>query len=223
MIVRIGFAPRFPGMDIKTFFRLWDEHAQLASKVPLRLGYVQDFAVLGDGRHLLPYPGFDVCAETIYESASAMDEAFSTVESESSITDHDKFVNNDGYCHVISHRSVKVGGRPTESAVKLMTFMRKHPNNQREQLPATLDAQYSNVVAQIKPMRHEQLIVVPSAAKVVFDAVDIIWFAKPEDALAYVSSETAHRASLTIACHMIGSERLIARPKTRVEPPDLGY
>jgi len=43
-------------------------------------------------------------------------------------------------------------------------------------------------------------------------AIDVIWFAAPEDALSWTASEAAYRAAWTISGLIFGSERLIARP-----------
>jgi len=43
-------------------------------------------------------------------------------------------------------------------------------------------------------------------------AIDMLWFAKPEDALAWTHSDEAHRAAWHLAGLTFGAERLIARP-----------
>ena len=68
MIVRVGMAPRMHDLTPAQCARHWrTEHADAARQLPGLRGYVQDHAVLRDGRPLLPYPGFDVCAETAFD------------------------------------------------------------------------------------------------------------------------------------------------------------
>lgn len=237
MIVSFGLLPRYPGQPIDEFLKLWSAHAPWAKVVPKRLGYVQNFAVIRDGRHLLPYPGFDVCAETVYEDEAAMEEAYTTPQSDVSFEDHSKFVSERGYCHVLARkRDVRVDGQPPEDAVKLLTFMRSNPAEPREAAIAAVTGPYAEAIARTKPIRHEQFVAMrtldrdpgtgmtPLQRNLIlsgFDVVDIIWFATPDDAVRFVSSDAAYGAALAMAGTVLGTERLIARPRVNTPPADL--
>jgi hypothetical protein len=43
-------------------------------------------------------------------------------------------------------------------------------------------------------------------------AIDMLWFARPEDALAWTGSDAAYRAAWHLSGVAFGAERLIARP-----------
>jgi hypothetical protein len=65
------------------------------------------------------------------------------------------------------------------------------------------------------PLRHEVLITLPDRkerAPFAVQAVDILWFATPEKALAWTASEVADQAAWHLAGVAAGTERLIARP-----------
>lgn len=222
MISRIGLRPRLPGLSTARFQELWAEHSQYAKTVPGRLGYVQNFAVLTDGRYLLPHPGFDTCTETVYASVEAMDTAFRTSQSELSLADHEKFVDSSVSSHFIGYRRVPMPGRPPEACVKLFTFMRAHPAARGPGFTETLAGDYARAIAEIRPIRHEQVFGIddrgPSEAPC--DGVDIIWFAGPADALRFVGSEAAERAALTLTGRVFGRERLIARPVVHIDLAD---
>ena len=71
-LVRVGMAPRAAGLtpaECQTHWRT--AHADAARSLPGLRGYVQNHAVLRDGEPLLPYPGFDVCAETEFDDLAA--------------------------------------------------------------------------------------------------------------------------------------------------------
>ena len=238
MIISIGLLPRYRGQHIEEFLRLWSAHAVWAKVVPKRIGYVQNFAVIKEGRHLLPYPGFDVCAETVYQDEAAMEEAYLTPQSQDSFDDHSKFVDERGYCHVLSHeRRVRVNGTPPIDAVKLMTFMRSNPTGSREQFIESVTGPYADIIDRGSPIRHEQMVAShpadragnsPSMSALMrnlllspCDVLDQIWFRTPEEAVAFVHSELAYAAALAIAGTTFGTERLIARPRTNTPPADL--
>lgn len=221
MITRLGLRPRYPGMSSQRFQELWAEHAQYAKLVSGRLGYVQNFAVLDGGRHLLPYPGFDTCTETVYESKDAMDVAFDTPESKVSLTDHDKFIDSTVTSYLITHRYLRAGGRPPLGSIKLFTVIRRHPTVPPAGLFDAMSGPYSAIIAGIQPIRHEQLLQeLNQDFPAPCDAVDIIWFRGASEALRYVHSEVAARAALVLAGKAFGSERLIARPVVHIEPAD---
>src|SRR6266511_2911650 len=80
MIVRVGMAPRRRGMTTAEFQAHWrTTHADSALLTPGLECYVQNHAVVGsDGGYVLPYPGFDACAETEFASVAVMDAGFAS-------------------------------------------------------------------------------------------------------------------------------------------------
>ena len=72
------------------------------------------------------------------------------------------------------------------------------------------------IVADAKPLRHEQLLEIPGAhvgrPPPVCAAVDILWFESPEQALAFVLGEVGHRAGYALAGTTFGLERVLAQP-----------
>jgi hypothetical protein len=218
MITRLGLAPRHPSLDVPAFVAHWStEHAAAALAIPGLLKYTQNHPVLRDGRHVLPYPGFDVCAETQFESLDTMDEGFRSPaylvrvqEDEAVLIDKPRF------CFALAERRVLADGDPGESAVKLLTFFRSHPNAGPQALADVAGTEYAEAVALSRPLRHEQLVTIQEAhrgrAAPACDLVDLLWFAAVDDALAHLDSEAAHRASYVLAGRAFGCERLIARP-----------
>ena len=74
---------------------------------------------------------------------------------------------------------------------------------------------YAKAVAGAGPLRHEALITIPDRAgrpPFSVQAIDMLWFATPEDALAWTASDAAYRAAWHLAGVAFGTERLIARP-----------
>jgi len=70
-------------------------------------------------------------------------------------------------------------------------------------------------VARAGPLRHEVLIALPDRADrppFGVQAIDMLWFTTPQDALAWTASEAAYRAAWNLAGVAAGTERLIARP-----------
>jgi hypothetical protein len=64
-------------------------------------------------------------------------------------------------------------------------------------------------------LRHEALITLPDRARrppFSVQAIDMLWFATPEDALAWTGSDAAYRAAWQLSGVVFGAERLIARP-----------
>jgi len=70
---------------------------------------------------------------------------------------------------------------------------------------------YADAVARASPIRHELLLVDEPEPRQ-YDAVDILWLASPDAAMAYTKSEEAYRAQLALGGRAFGTERLIARP-----------
>jgi hypothetical protein len=64
-------------------------------------------------------------------------------------------------------------------------------------------------------VRHEVLVTLPDREgrpAFAIQAVDILWFARPEDAVRWIGSDAANAAAWHLAGVALGTERLIARP-----------
>jgi hypothetical protein len=104
---------------------------------------------------------------------------------------------------------------PGTGAVKLITLFTRAPGAAEGALAVALTGPYATAVAGVGPLRHEVLITIPNRARrppFRVQAIDILWFATPQDALAWTSSDAAYRAAWHLAGVAAGSERLIARP-----------
>src|SRR4051794_9456279 len=79
MISRFGFAPRKPDLSIADFQNHWrTSHAAAIRGMAGLKRYWQNHAVLRDGEPLLPWPGFDACAQIEAETLVELDKAFIT-------------------------------------------------------------------------------------------------------------------------------------------------
>ena len=218
MITRVGMAPRAPGLTYTSFQEHWrSEHAGLAGELPGLRGYIQNHAVLGEGRPLLPYPGFDACSEISFDSLAAMDDAFASEHYLGAVTaDEHSLIDKSRFGLLLTERRVLAGGDATPDAVKLLTFLPIDPRSTREALDDVLVGRYREIVAEAQPLRHEQLLEIPGAHAGRLPpgcaAVDILWFESPEQALAFVHGEVGHRAGYALAGTAFGLERVLARP-----------
>ena len=211
-------APRAAGLSIAEAQTHWrTEHSDLALGVPGMIGYVQDHAVLRDGHPLLPYPGFDVCAETEYEDIESMRAGFASEHYQRTVrADEANLIDGSRFMLALTQRRVIADGEPTEGAVKLMALLRAHPASTPEALTDLLAGPYAEAVRVAEPLRHEQLITqaewhrgdLPACC----DAVDILWFAGPDQALAAATGPLADEAGWLLAGVAFGAERLIAAP-----------
>ena len=169
-LVRVGMAPRAAGLtptECQTHWRT--AHADAARSLPGLRGYVQNHAVLRDGEPLLPHPGFDVCAETEFDSLEAMDAAFASEQYQGAIVaDELKLIDKARFTHALCERRVV---REAGGPVKLMTFVHGTPDPDADELLI---------------VRHDYHEGRPEAP---FDAVEIRWFADADAALAHASTE----------------------------------
>jgi uncharacterized protein (TIGR02118 family) len=219
MIVRVGMAPREPRLDFERFQEHWaNEHGALAGALAGLRGYVQNHAVLRDGRPLLPYPGFDACSELSFDSLEAMDEAFESEHYRRNVTADEKdLVDKTRFSMMLTERRVLAKGDPGAEAVKLLSFLSADRNAGAGALAETLAGPYRAAIREAGPLRHEQLLVVPGAHErriaPMADAVDVLWFANAQAALAFLASETAFAAAYTLAGRAAGVQRLLARER----------
>ena len=143
MIVRVGLAPRARGLDLVGFQDHWrSQHAGLALRIPGLLAYVQNHAVLVDGRPMLPWPGFDACAETSFDSLDAMDAGFASKEYQDDVrVDEDVLIDKAAFVFALCElhelapapQGARRGGEgpvPADtSPAKLLTMFRAHPSS----------------------------------------------------------------------------------------------
>ena len=218
MITRIGMAPRAAGLTYVSFQEHWrSEHAGLAGEIPGLLGYVQNHAVLEDGRPLLPYPGFDACSEIEFESLAAMDEGFASDYYRQAVTaDEHVLIDKSRFAMILAERRVLADGIADADGVKLLTFMPLDPRSTPSELDERLAGSYREIVAAAGAPRHEQLLEIPGAHEgrmpAVAAAVDILWFPSAELALDVVGGEIGHAAGYALAGAAFGLERVLASP-----------
>jgi uncharacterized protein (TIGR02118 family) len=217
MITRVGMAPRAAGLSYASFQEHWrSEHAGLAGQLPGLRGYVQNHSVLGDGRPLLPYPGFDACSELQFDSLAAMDDAFASAHYLESVTaDEHALIDKARFALILTERRVLLEGEVDAGAVKLLTFLPVDPRSTRESLTDVLAGTYHEIVVEAEPLRHELLLEIPGAHEgrlpAVSAAVDILWFPSVEQALGFVQGAVGHRAGYALAGTAFGLERVLAR------------
>lgn len=217
MITRVGVAPRRAGMSIAQFQQHWrGPHADAALRIPNLRGYVQNHAVLdAAGRPLLPYPGFDACAETVFDDLASMDEGFASATYQRDVrADERELIDGSGFALLLCERRVLDARPAPDDAVKLMTFLRTHPSCPREELLESAAGPYAEQAGTAGALRHEQLV--PSAEAhagrqpMACDLVDCLWFGTAAEALDFVNGERAAQAEQVLAGKVFGRERLLA-------------
>lgn len=217
MIVRMGVAPRAAGLDYAGFQHHWkSEHGGLAAVIPGLRGYVQNHAVLRDGKPLLPYVGFDACPEISFDSLASMDEGFASEYYRSQVVaDEYSLIDKTRFTLLLSERRVLRDARVPAGAVKLLTFLPVDPRSTLEALAELLAGAYAEAVAGVG-LRHEQLIEIPGAHEgrlpPLFSAVDILWFPAPDDAVAFATGDLAQEIGWLLAGTTFGGQRLVAEP-----------
>src|SRR4051794_7273900 len=211
MLTRVGLAPRASGLTIAECQERWRSgHADLALRIPGLQAYTQNHAVLRDGRPLLPHPGFDVCAETGFEDLETMDAGFASEHYQSDVrADERSLIDGSRFALMLCERRVLGDREPPPGAVKLMTFHRA--GESRAGLAEALAGPYAEAAAEAVPLRHE-LLVARAERPSAYDAVDVLWFADADTALAALLGPLAERAAWELAGHARGSDRLIASP-----------
>ena len=191
-------------------------HSAIGAQLPKVRSYVQNHGVLANGRFLLPYPGFDIMPELDWDDLAAMDAAIdSPVHEQDSIDDEANFLDTTRTGYAVTSRRVLADGNPGPEAVKLITLLRQGPRAPAGALEEALTGPYAAAVEGEGPLRHEALITLPDRQgrpPFSVQAIDMLWFARPEDALDWAGSDAAYRAAWQLAGIAGGTERLIARP-----------
>jgi uncharacterized protein (TIGR02118 family) len=217
LITRVFFAPRRSDLTTEACLQHWrGHHSAIGARLPNVRAYVQNHGILADGRFLLSYPGFDIMPELDWDDLAAMDAAIdSPVHEQDSIDDEANFIDTTRTGYAVTSRHVLDDGQPGAEAVKLITLLRRAPNAPEGALPEALTGPYAAAVGGEGPLRHEALITIPDRPgrpPFSVQAIDMLWFAKPEEALAWIGSDAAYRAAWHLAGIAGGAERLIARP-----------
>ena len=217
MITRVFIAARRSDLTTEACLAHWrGRHSAIGAKLPKVRAYVQNHGVLADGRFLLPYPGFDIMPELDWQNLAAMDAAIdSSAHEEDSVSDEANFIDTSRTGVAVTERHVLSDGRTPPDAVKLITLLRLAPNSPEAALSEALTGPYAAAVSKAGALRHEALITLPDRARrppFSVQAIDMLWFATPEDALAWTRTEAAYRAAWHLSGVALGTERLIARP-----------
>jgi len=220
MIVRFAAAPRAAALDYKDFQSHWSgEHGGLAGQIPGLRSYVQNHAVLDAGRPLLPWPGFDSLAELEFDSLADMDRGFASDFYRSAVVaDEQVLVDKTRFSLLLcERRRLSRGERPADGdAVKLISFFGIGAGVAPDELNQALAGPYRAAVAAAPVLNHEQLLELPGAhadrQPAFCAAADLLWFAGPQEALAFVRGPAGDRARYELIGLVSGVERLIARP-----------
>jgi uncharacterized protein (TIGR02118 family) len=217
MITRLFFGPRRAGMTSEDCLAHWrGTHAAIGAQLPGVRAYVQNHGVLANGRFLLAYPGFDIMPELDWDDLGAMDAAIdSPVHEQDSIDDEANFLDVRRTGYAVTTRHLLADGRPPDGGVKLITLFRRAANASLRALDDALTGAYARSIELSQPARHEVLISLPDReGRPLFavQAVELLWFPSPRDALLWTSSGAASAAAWHLAGIAFGTERLIARP-----------
>jgi uncharacterized protein (TIGR02118 family) len=217
-LVRVGMAPRAAGLSMAQAQEHWrTTHGDVALSIPGLRAYVQNHQVLEGDRPLLPYPGFDVCAETEFDDVEAMGAGFASEHYQVAVrADEAKLIDGSRFMLAITRRRVLDDGAPPDDGVKLITLLRAHPGSSAAELDGVLAGPYAHAVRAARPLRHEQLITIAEAhvgeRPACCDAIDELWFADAQAALEALRGALSGEPGWILAGRAFGSERLIARP-----------
>jgi uncharacterized protein (TIGR02118 family) len=211
-------APRAEGLTFETAQEHWrTQHGDVASGIPGLRSYVQNHAVLRDGAPLLPYAGFDACSELEFDDFDAMRSGFASEHYQTAVrADERTLIDKSRFMMALTRRRVIAGGEPPDGAVKLMSFLRAHPNSSPQALVEALEGPYAEAARGAEPIRHELLVTDAGehepALPPCCDAIDILWFGSPDDALRALTGVLSQRAGWLLAGVAFGAARLIAQP-----------
>lgn len=215
MIIRVGTAPRAAGTTYTEFQAHWRaEHAGVASELPGLRSYIQNHAILENGRPLLPYAGFDACAEIEFDDLVEMDKAFASEHFKQNVSaDEAVMIDRQRFNVVLAERRALVDAPEPPDAVRLMTFWRACAGVSHAQLDRELAN--AGTAASGVAVRHEQLVASVDAhagrKPAAFDVVDTLAFATQSQACAYLQSPECDAGGWRLAAigQVVG--RLISR------------
>ncbi len=212
MISRFGCAPRKPDLTIAQFQEYWrTSHAKVVSQMVGLKRYWQNHAVLRDGETLLPWPGFDACAQIDAETLVDMDRAFLSPHYQGAVReDERRFINHTGFGMTLCER-VLADGRIDGTGVRLLTFLRLAPMR----VPAALSEALLGDKRPGVAKGREVFLALTGAAggqrTSLFDAVESLWFDNEAEAERQVRSAEEREHRMRLADSVRGCERVIAR------------
>jgi uncharacterized protein (TIGR02118 family) len=224
-IVRVGMAPREAGTTYEAFAAHWrSSHADAAGQLPGLRGYVQNHAVLRDGRPLLPYPGFDACSELLFDDLAAMDAAFASETFRTTVQNDERgFVDKTQFTGLIALRSIVRDAPAQDDDVKLLTLWRPVEGRRPAELADALAHAAADRAQRPALRRHEQLVELDGAHAGRWPAachvIDVEVFGSVEEALADLDSDAAHATARDLAGIGQATGRHIARAVTVKQPP----
>lgn len=220
MITRVGMAARRKGSTLTEFQEHWrNEHATAALLIPTMRAYVQNHAVLDSrGRPVLPYPGFDACAETTYDDLATMDAGFASPAYQRDVrADEEVLIDKTTFFLLLCRRDLLFDDGPADGSVKLMTFLRAHPLADRERLLEVARGDYADLVRSAGAIKHEQLVPLPEAHEgrqpAHCELVDSVTFTDTAAALDFVNGPGTDTVDAAWAGVAFGRERLLATPR----------
>ena len=217
MWMRFGVAPRRTGMSTADFQAYWRErHAPVVCGMPGLTLYHQNHAVLHRGEPLLPWAGFDACAQFGADSPAGFDQAFTSTHYRDAVTpDARQFVDTarGGFvlCAPLSPEAQVHGDLDAPlggERVRLLSFLRAAPQVTAASLADALQA------LDLPPDalgRGVWRATVAGQQFSIFDTVEILSFPDPDAALRHVLGGASRARMEPLAGVMRGSERLIAR------------
>jgi uncharacterized protein (TIGR02118 family) len=210
MMTRFGLAPRRAGLSISEFQTHWhDKHGPLVRKFKGVKRIWQNHALLRDGMPLLPWTGFDSCAELDFDDLAAMKFAMSEENYPPELhADTPHMVDMTKAAPMPCER-IHITGGVDLSNVRLLTFMRRASGRAQAELNEALRALPKAYQARAREIYLAPETPDPKTSS--FDAVDAQWFETPEQAERYVVSAEAGEHRDAIAHLVRGVERLIAR------------
>lgn len=212
MITRIVLAPRRAELDIEEFQEHWyRKHGPLVAKLRNVRRLRQHHAVLRARAPLLAWPGFDACSEMDFDDTQALREALSDEHYPRELRQHSaELVDLEKAGTMLAQRE-QISGAAAAEGVALMTFMRRAPGRAQAELAATLrDSEQASEAHAREMYISFELPSQPSC----FDALEVQWFASPEQVERYLLSCEAHRHRHRLAHLVRGVERVISRVRT---------
>lgn len=221
MITRIGFAPRRADLSVPDFLDHWrTAHADAAARIPGLASYVQLHPVLDGNVPVLGYPGFDACSELDFPSLEVMDAGFaSPAYQQDVVADEAVLIDKSRFGLVLAEREVIAGQRGDGGGVRLVTFLRRHPDVAADTLFEAVTGPYAAAVADAV-VGHELLrsldVDRPGRERRAFDGVDTLVFEDVEAARRWLGSDAAADALRSLAGLTAGTARLLAEARVIV-------
>ncbi len=169
----------------------------------------QNHALLRAGSPLLPWPGFDACSEMDFDDVLAVQQALSEEHYPRELRADSAHLIDASKSTAMLMNLVHVAGAIDLCHIRLLTFLRRVPGRTQTELNLELSR-----LPMASAARARELYLPldgPEMTPNAFDAVDVQWFGKPEDAERYVISREAGEHRFAIAHLTRGVERLRAR------------